>query len=140
MIYRLSFFSWQDARGEAPKHYTQDSDARDAVGGDLCVDDPGRGSHDWLAAGAWRAGPASPWHAARAWGEQLVHAWSTGASHMVFPGRRSLSSYRPHDSAGTFLSSSLLSAHAWFRLYEDHASAAVLRASNSKSRFLWVVD
>ena len=71
---------------------------------------------------------------------QLVHAWSTGPSHMVFPGRRSLSSYRPHDSAGTFLSSSLLSARAWFRLYEDHASAAVLRASNSKSRFLWVVD
>lgn len=63
--------------GEAPKHYPQDSDA---VGGDLCVDDPGRGSHDWLAAPGVEPG------------EQLVHAWSTGPSHMVFPGRRSLSS------------------------------------------------
>lgn len=135
MIYRLSFFPGRTraaSSGEAPKqkHYPQDSDACDAVGGDLCVDDPGRGSHDWLAGrpplhGMLPAPGVEP-------GEQLVHAWSTGPSHMVFRGAG-----RCHRIPARFgrriLILHLIGAYAWFRLYED-------RERGAKSRFLWVVD
>lgn len=115
--------------GEAPKHYPQDSDA---VGGDLCVDDPGRGSHDWLAAPGVEPGEqtASP---------RVVHR---PVAH-GFPGRcRRI----PARFGRRILILPLIGAYAWLG-YTRTASAACVPSRamastrlNSKSRFLWVVD